>query len=110
MQWVGATFINLYTTNEVGRVVVRYCCSEAYASIEFYTMKVLDVKDVKLVPQPEESECDEEGGEMVFPENNVKRVMLMPSVLLVQVFNIVMSFATIFIWLLYTQWRLPHYA
>ena len=64
-------------------------------------MKVLDVKDVKLVPQPEESEYEE--GEMVF-----QRIMSSASCyafsLIGTVFNIVMSFATIFIWLLYTQY------
>ena len=70
-------------------------------------MKVLDVKDVKLVPQPEDSECEatsqQEGKELVLPQSNVKRVMLIPSVLLVQAFNILMSFATFFVWLLYTS-------
>ena len=71
-------------------------------------MKVLDVKDVKVVTQPGDDASESEklrrkSAPLVFPSNNLRRVMLMPSVLLVQVFNILMSFATIFIWLVYTQ-------
>ena len=68
-------------------------------------MKVLDVKDVKLVPQPEDSECEAitKGQQLVLPQSNVKRVMPYPSVLLVQAFNILMSFATFFVWLVYTN-------
>ena len=64
-------------------------------------MKVLDVKDVKLVPQLEESEYEE--GKMVFPENNVKRVMLISFSLIGTSFQHCDELCNIFLWLLYTQ-------
>ena len=91
-------------------------------------MKVVDVKDIKILKKPNEvveeegkqkkpnevvmeEENEEEGKQkkrrfsrvLELPSNNVRTIMCMPSVLAIQLFNLILSGASFFVWWTYVQ-------
>ena len=91
-------------------------------------MKVVDVKDIKILKKPNEvveeerkqkkpnevvmeEENEEEGKQkkrrfsrvLELPSNNVRTIMCMPSVLAIQLFNLILSGAFFLVWWIYVQ-------
>ena len=74
-------------------------------------MKVVDVKDIKILKKPNEVVMEEENEEegkqkkrrfsrvLELPSNNVRTIMCMPSVLAIQLFNLILSVAFFFVFM-----------